>query len=335
MKTNSNIQFKDGIPKYTQIVNIITEDIRNKKIGIGSGLPSINELCDQFKVSRETSIAAYRELKSMGVIKSSPRKGFYVASGKNTSKHHIFLFLDELNGFKEVLYNGFKEGIGRSGTIDIFFHHFNAGIYEKIIQESLGNYTSYVIMPIPQKSAAPILKEIPEGKLYILDIGLNPYGKIYPSVCQNFEKDIISALNSGMDLLRKYNKLVIVYPEILQTQQATLTGFNYFCRENQIKNERILNSQHRKLAKGECYIVVFDNDLVNLVNAAREAKLELGKDIGILSCNDTPLKPIVANGITTMSTDFRLMGHTMADMVLNRKKDQIENPSYLLRRGSL
>ena len=335
MKKNNKIQFKEGIPKYIQIVNTITEDIRSQKVLIGAGLPSINELCVEYGVSRETAISVYRKLKAMGVIRSSPRKGYYVASDRNVSKHHIFLFLDELNGFKEVLYNGFKEGIGKKGTIDIFFHHFNAAIYEKIIRESIGNYTSYVIMPIPQKSAAPVLKEIPEGKLYILDIGLFPYGKKYPSVCQNFEKDFISTLTSGMDLLRKYNKLVMVYPEVVQTQSGTINGYNYFCSEHQIRSERIMSAQDRKLTKGECYIVLTDNDLVSLVNAAREAKLELGKDIGILSCNDTPLKPIVANGITTMSTDFRLMGLTMADLVLNNKKEQVENPCYLLRRGSV
>ena len=84
------MKFKDGIPKYLQIVNTINEDIRNQKIGIGAGLPSVNDLCEKFGVSRETALATYRELKSTGVIRSSPRKGYYVASGKNTTKHHIF-----------------------------------------------------------------------------------------------------------------------------------------------------------------------------------------------------------------------------------------------------
>jgi DNA-binding transcriptional regulator YhcF (GntR family) len=332
---NSNINNNKRIIKYSNIVNTILEDIQSKKIGIGAGLPSLNEICEQFKVSRETAIAAYRELKSLGVIKSNPRKGYFVTSDKGITKHNIFLFLDEMNGFKEVLYNGFKEGIGSLGTVDVYFHHFNAGVYEKIIKENLGNHTSYIIMPIPQKKCASLLKEIPESKLYILDIGLNPYGKKYPSVCQNFEKDIISTLTSSKDLLKKYNKLILVYPDLVQTQQGTINGFNYFCKEHQFKNERIFTAQNCKPNKGECYIVVFDNDLVYLVNSANEAKLELGKDIGILSCNDTPLKPIVANGITTMSSDFRLMGLTIADLVLNRKKEHIENPCYLIRRGSL
>jgi hypothetical protein len=323
------------ISKYRHIVNTVTEDIQNGKIGIGEVLPSLNELSEQFGVSRETAISAYRELKSMGLVKSNPGRGFYVASSKNTTKNHIFLFLDELTGFKEVLYSGFKDGIGQLGTVDVFFHHYNAGVYENIIRENVGNYNSYVIMPTTQKSCAPVLKAIPEGKLYIFDSGLFPYGKKYPSVCQNFEKDTIATLTSGLDLLGKYNKLILVYPDLVITQYGIIEGFKYFCGEHHFQNERIDTTVDLKPVKGECYIVIFDYDLVNVVSAAREANLVLGKDIGIISYNDTPLKRVVANGITVISTDFRLLGLTMADMVLNRRKDQIENPCYLIRRGSL
>jgi DNA-binding LacI/PurR family transcriptional regulator len=250
-------------------------------------------------------------------------------------KHKIFLFLDELNGFKEILYNSFKENIGRNGSVDVFFHHFNISVYKNIINESRGNYTSYVIMPISQNSCTSILKSIPEGKLYILDIGLNPYGKKYPSVCQNFEKDIISSLTSGLDLLLKYEKLILVYPESIKTQQGMIKGFNYFCKQHNFAYEQIDTASGRELRKGECYLVIYDNDLVNLVNMVRSRNFELGVDIGIISHDDTPLKSIVCNGITTTSTDFALMGSTMADMVINRKNDKIENPCYLIRRGSL
>lgn len=124
------------------IVNAINDDVQNKRIGVGASLPSLKDLSEKFAVSRETAIAAYRELKALGVIKSSPRKGFYVSSLKNTTKHHILLFLDELNAFKEELYNGFKDGIGRSGTVDVFFHHFNSRVFEDVICENLTNLSS-------------------------------------------------------------------------------------------------------------------------------------------------------------------------------------------------
>jgi len=334
MNNINNIEFKNGIPKYVQIANTIAGKIQNKDMERGAFLPSLVELSEQYGVSRETSIAAYRELKALGIVKSSPRRGFYLVSENIKTKHKIFLYLDEMNGFKEVLYNGIKEGIGNKGSIEVYFHHFNASVYERTIRESIGYFTSYVIMPVPQKSYATVLKSVPENKLYILDIGLFPYGKKYPSVCQNFEKDIISTLSSGLDLIKKYRKLILVCPDGIQKQPGIIIGFNYFCKEHKIKHELIENTTYRKLKKGEAYIVIFDNDLVHLINSLRESKYILGKDIGIISYNDTPLKPIVANGITTISTDFKLMGLTIARMILNNKKDQIENPCYLIRRDS-
>lgn len=61
----------------------------------------------------------------------------------------------------------------------------------------------------------------------------------------------------------------------------------------------------------------------------------LGKDIGIISYNDTPPKEVVINGRATISTDFNAMGKTLANMVLNNINNKIENPSSLIIRESL
>ena len=38
-----------------------------------------------------------------------------------------------------------------------------------------------------------------------------------------------------------------------------------------------------------------------------ETKMEMGKQIGVISCNEMPLKKIILNGIITISTDLYLM----------------------------
>jgi DNA-binding LacI/PurR family transcriptional regulator len=63
-------------------------------------------------------------------------------------------------------------------------------------------------------------------------------------------------------------------------------------------------------------------------------RLELGKDLGIVSNNETPLKGIVASGITTISTDFAQMGKTMAEMILNHQKQKLDNPFLMNNRNS-
>jgi DNA-binding LacI/PurR family transcriptional regulator len=61
----------------------------------------------------------------------------------------------------------------------------------------------------------------------------------------------------------------------------------------------------------------------------------LGLDFGIISYNETPLKKVVENGITTISTDFNEMGKQLAEMILENKKVQIENKNNLIIRNSL
>jgi DNA-binding LacI/PurR family transcriptional regulator len=99
--------------------------------------------------------------------------------------------------------------------------------------------------------------------------------------------------------------------------------------------EIIRTVEKRSVQKGEAYIVVSDRNLVRIVKSAAAMNLELGKDVGLVSFNDTMLKEVVAGGITTISTDFIQMGKTLADMILNHKNTKIRNPSKLIVRRSL
>ncbi len=62
-------------------------------------------------------------------------------------------------------------------------------------------------------------------------------------------------------------------------------------------------------------------------------KLELGQQVGVISYNETPLKKIISNGITTISTDFKEMGVMAARQILDNKHLQEEVPFYLTLRN--
>jgi DNA-binding LacI/PurR family transcriptional regulator len=61
----------------------------------------------------------------------------------------------------------------------------------------------------------------------------------------------------------------------------------------------------------------------------------VGKDIGIISYNETPWKEFILNGITTISTDFHKMGELTAQMILNNQNNHIEVPFKVTLRKSL
>ena len=74
---------------------------------------------------------------------------------------------------------------------------------------------------------------------------------------------------------------------------------------------------------------------MEIIKKAAAKNLKLGKNLGVITYNDTPFKEILAGGITVLSTDFVNMGETMAQMVKKHSKEKIKNPFRLIVRNSL
>jgi len=56
-----------------------------------------------------------------------------------------------------------------------------------------------------------------------------------------------------------------------------------------------------------------------LIKTGEETGLQLGKELGILSYNETPMKEIIRNGITVVSADFAKMGRIIARFIMDPK----------------
>jgi len=330
-----NIQIDDslGVPKYRQIINSIYSAISDGALRMGDKIPSLNEICAEFELSRDTVMVAFNELKAKGIINSIPGKGYYVNSTEINLDQKIFVLFDELNAFKEDLYASVLNSLDTRASVDIYFHHFNYQVFKNLISESVGKYTAYVIMPATFDFTAEIIGKLPKEKVYILDRKKDDLAD-YPVVYQDFEQDVYDALVDGADLLRKYTKLIMIYPGGKEPE-GRMIGFQRFCSEKGFQSEIIRNMLNKEMKKGEAYFVPSDRNVVHLVKSAVEKNLQLGKDIGIVSFNDTVLKEVVAGGITTISTDFQLMGQTLARMIQERSTEKIRNQSSLIRRNSL
>ncbi|OUD37072.1 GntR family transcriptional regulator [Flavobacterium sp. FPG59] len=328
-----SIQNNKGIPKYQQIITSIEVALQQELLQKGDRLPSVNKVRLEFSLSRDTVLLAYDELKKRGIIYAIPGKGYYVKSVEISIKQKIFLLFDELNIFKEDLYNSFLENIGTTAQVDIFFHHFNVPVFQKLIHDSNGNYTKYIIMPTNLEEAASIIKTLPVQDVYILD-QTNPELLNYPAVYQNFVKDIYEGLLKGKAKLNKYKKLIMIFPGFREPLGMKI-GFEKFCNDHAFEYEIITEFKNREITKGEVYIIPSDRELVSVIEKAKLQNLQLGNDYGIISYNETPLKKVVENGITTISTHFEMMGQLLAQMILKGKKEQIENKSDLILRNSL
>ena len=333
MKKVIHIDPRSSKPKYRQIIESICQSVDRKSLIKGEKVPSINQICSEFNLSRDTVMIAFNELKAKGILKSQPGKGYYIVSTEIFQEGKIFVLFDELNAFKEDLYNSFINTLKGKATVEIYFHHFNFRIFKSLITESIGNYTSYVIMPANFENTNHLISKLPKDKVFILD-RLKPDLKNYPVVYQHFEQDLFDAMMEGLNFLKKYRKLVFVHPGGKEPEQR-VNGFERFCKEYEFNYEVVRTLTGIRPGLYEAYFLISDRDLVEMIKIVKEYKYKLGKKFGIVSFNDSILKEVVSGGITTISTDFKEMGKTLANMVMERKIKQIKNPSRLIIRKSL
>lgn len=84
-------------PMYLQIANILCKEIENKKFDIGDLVPSENQLCQEYNVSRMTARLALTELEKMGYVERKRGKGTRVIFGKYVEQlKEIKSFTDEM-----------------------------------------------------------------------------------------------------------------------------------------------------------------------------------------------------------------------------------------------
>jgi len=336
MKINFRISGKSSTPKYEQLVNEIIRHIRAKRFKLGDKLPSIHEICNNFNISRDTVVIAYNELKSRGIISPKHGKGFYVASTTIKSKLKIFLLFDVMNGYKEVLYRSFLESLGSDYQVDIFFHYYNLKVFDQLISNNINKYGFYVIMPHFNEDVSNYIKQIPPEKLLIIDKDLISADANYAAVFQNFEKDVYNALNEALPFLKEYSSLKFISNHNFQfIPDGMEKGFLKFCTENKINHQIFKSIKSSTPAKGDAFLAVSDQDLIELLKVSKLNQWEPGKDIGIISYDETPLKEILAGGVSVISTDFKKMGETAAEMLKKGTNAKIENPCLFIPRKSL
>lgn len=326
------VKRKIGVPKYKQIINSIEQAIVSGTLQKGYQLPSVNSVKNKHKLSRDTVLMAYNDLKSRGIIQSVVGKGYYVTSENITVTQKIFLLFDELNAFKEDLYNAFLKHLGTHFQVDIYFHHFNKKMFGNLINANTGDYHFYVIMPANIKNTHKLIKSLPKGKVYILD-QIHNHLLDYPAIYQNFEKAMFNNLNHVKKRLGTYNKLILIFDKEKQPQGMRM-GFVEFCKKNAIPLEVIDSATNKVIEVGDLFIIPDDKNLLQIIKNIKTRNLVLAKDVGIISYNDTLLKEVVEGGISTISTDFTFMGKRLAEMILNNDTTQVENPSKLIMRNS-
>jgi DNA-binding transcriptional regulator YhcF (GntR family) len=317
-------------PKFIQLVDSFEYAIRSNLLDIGDPLPSVSLLMKKCNVSRDTVFKAYSELKDRGLVESIPNKGYYVA--RQVSK--VFLFLDTFKAYKEVLYGAFRKALPPGYTVDLHFHHYNIRVFEDIIRHAIGKYSHYIVMNFDHPDMNRIVGQIDPEKLLILDWNIHANPK-HSFVCQDFGESVYNCLKDNLAVVKRYNRIVYLYPEFTYHPKESIQYFQQFCADFGINGEMLYDAEAMNPQPGDLYLLVSDRTLAMLLDLAQERQLVLGDTLGIISYNETPMKRYVKEGISVISTDFNKMGELAAQFVVDGQRVQKYVPTQLIMRASI
>jgi len=319
-----------GVSKVQQLVDAIIRSINLKMLSEGDPLPSVNDLMKESGLSRDTVFKSYSELKRRGIVEAIPNKGYFVIR----SQKKVFLFLDTFKAYKEVLYNAFKQNLPKDTMVDINFHHYNFDLFKSIIHSSNGKFNSYIIMNFNHPEIPGIIEEIDPDKLLLIDWAIHSKPDV-ARVYQDFGQTVYDCLNSGYHLLRKYDEIVCVYPQYTFHPLESVDNVSRFCTDNNLNFSISYSLEELDIKIGKVYLVFEDIDLASILEQANRKKFRLREDFGILSYNDTPMKQFISDGITVISTDFKLMGKKAAEFTVANEKMDFLVPTELIIRESI
>lgn len=327
---NININPQSNTLKYLQLVDAIIDAINENTLNEGDMLPSVNDLIKNASLSRDTVFKAYTELKNRGIIESVPNKGYFVTRNRN----RVLLFLDTFKAYKEVLYDGFRSNLPENISVDLHFHHYQIEVLEYILNDSVGKYSHYIVMNFDHPDMEKVISKIPQEKLLIIDWNIHA-SSTHSYVCQNFGKALYDVLAAQIDKIRRYKRFVYLYPEKLTYHpKESIMSFKQFISDQEVNGEILYDHKKIEIEPGDLYLLVSDRTLSMILDQATEKGLEPGRDFGIISYNETPMKRFVKEGITVLSTDFTQMGKRAAEFVLNTQPVQEVVPIRLIERNS-
>jgi DNA-binding transcriptional regulator YhcF (GntR family) len=334
-------QFKPAVngaqTKVQQIVYTIIMDIEKGVLEKNAQLPSINDFSRQYAVARDTVEKSYRLLKKEGYIASVASKGYFVLGKKDTKLRILFVF-NKVSSYKKNIFESFIQTLGDRARVDIQVFHYNPKLFKEIIENNLGRYHYYVIMPhffhhTRKEEYLSVIRQIPKEALVVLDKGLQELKENHITVYQDFKQDIYDTFSSALDLFEKYKRLCIIFPTHSNHPLEIVEGTSHFCVRQQKLLSVIDTVEREELQAGTAYIVISESDLAKLLKKIKSSGMVLGKDIGVISFNETELKDLL--DITVITTDFEEMGRTAANLVLSKKAVQLRNPFKMIRRHSL
>lgn len=320
---------------YKKIVHEVEWAIQNGKYKVGDKLPSINSWRISSGLSRSSVIMAMEELKNRGLIEPEQSVGYFVSSTRVEITHRILLIFNELNGFKETLYNTIINSLGKNTTVDIVFHGFNRGSFDMLIDRNAGKYSVYVVMTGLFEDVESQLRRL-GGKVILLDHcndAIKEAG-IFSSVTQYYAQDTYDGLVEALPRLKKYKEIYLVQSGAKEPPERYY-GLKLFCQDYNFEHGLLKSMADIPVKTGGVYLTPENKAIVDIMLNADKQGLKVGEDFGLICFNEQRLNEILCGGLTAFSTDFNRMGEILVELIKTKDIRTIRNPHSVIFRNTL
>ena len=313
-----------SLAKYQKIIDWINENIDSGRLGSGDKIPSENELCEKFGLSRQTVRHAICQLAEDGVLESRRGSGTYVADqhaedGNKSVVAVVTTYVDDYI-FPSTI-RGIESTLSAKGySMQLSFTNNTTGKERQILEDLLDrNDVAGVIME-PVKSALPnpniglYRKLIDKGMKFLFINSYYPELDM-PHVSINDEESAYRAVKALAEAGHKSIGCVLKlddgqgrerYRGYLRAMTECGLSFTYdhvnWVDTIDIKDGKRALSRVRERLKG-CTAVFCYNDQVAglLMQVLIDDGMKLPRDMSVIGMDDSDMAKIGVNGVAISS----------------------------------
>lgn len=318
MKDTYTMTDRQRSPKYLQVVNAVISDIEGGSLRIGDRLPSINDACLDWYLSKDSVKRAYSTLTQLGLITSVYRKGYFIAGKANRRVQRVLIVTGQLTESVKQLYDAIVRQVGNKAMIDICTYNYRQDLLGQLIDTHLGNYHYFLLMPHlveTDTTSVQCLNSLPGNQLILVGSqwrNLLPHGH---QIYYGGEKAFSDALESQLLVLRKYKRLNLVLPNLDFFEAEYIRAFQQFCTRHAFDFQLLDELTEADIDLHEAYFVTDSTDLITLVDYSQRHALRLGQDLGVVSFIENEYTRLLAGGVSVISHPSAEVGQLVAQIL--------------------
>ncbi|QIP17324.1 GntR family transcriptional regulator [Spirosoma aureum] len=318
-------------PKYLQVVNAVISEIEGGSLRIGDRLPSINDACTDWYLSKDSVKRAYDTLSQLGLITSVYRKGYFIAGKSNRRIQRVLIITGQLTESVKQLHDAIVRQVGGKALIDICTYNYRQDLLGQLIDKHLGNYHYFLLMPhLVETNPASIqcLNNLPGNQLILVGSQWRNLLTHGHQIYYGGQKAFYEALESQLTVLRKYSQLNLVLPNLDFFEADYIQAFQQFCTRHDFNFQLLDELTEADICLHQAYFVTDSADLITLVDYSQQHALRLGQDLGVVSLTENEYTRLLAGGVSVISHPSAEVGRLVSQILVGQPGPS--QPAYSL-----